>query len=313
MSVTIAGVAVNTNANGTFTITKLTTTTFSLDGSTGNGAGTGGTATFAVILETADDHGLTDGCKINVYGVNGVTTADGVRYVLRIDGTHIALFSDSALTTAVAGSGAFGGVLPDKAILSASNATPIVIGSTAHGFANGDYVMISGVKGNGAANGLWIIANTAANTFEIKDIFSVNAAGSGTYAGGGIATRAGGWLGNGLSNVELILETLVMETAAGTRFIVMDEQLEPALNLDVGGQLVNSHDLYRGTRTSRRDNLVIFNELGVLNHESVDIVFGTRIEIACTSQGNRPGARDSDELTLGGSQFLTVFVAVVVQ
>jgi hypothetical protein len=42
----VAGVATNTNANGTWTVTRLSTTTFSLNGTTGNGAGTGGTATY---------------------------------------------------------------------------------------------------------------------------------------------------------------------------------------------------------------------------------------------------------------------------
>jgi hypothetical protein len=42
----VAGVATNTNANGTWTVTRLSETTFSLNGTTGNGAGTGGTTTY---------------------------------------------------------------------------------------------------------------------------------------------------------------------------------------------------------------------------------------------------------------------------
>src|SRR6266550_8917026 len=56
-----------------------------------------------------------------------------------------------------------------KAITGATNATPIVITATAHGFTNGDLVFVDGVGGNLAANGLWKIANVAANTFELTN------------------------------------------------------------------------------------------------------------------------------------------------
>ena len=69
-----------------------------------------------------------------------------------------------------------------KAITDATNATPIVITSTAHGFSNGHKVVINGVVGNTAANGLWVIANVAANTFELVD-----STGNAAYTSGGIA------------------------------------------------------------------------------------------------------------------------------
>lgn len=53
------------------------------------------------------------------------------------------------------------------AIINATNATPIVIGSVGHALQNGDEVYISGVQGNTAANGTWIVANKAADTFEL--------------------------------------------------------------------------------------------------------------------------------------------------
>ena len=350
-----------------------------------------------IVIETDGNPGLTDGCKVNIYGVNGNTAANGVRYVNRLTATTYELYSDSGLTTGVAGTGDFGGIQPNKTITAADNtwkitsstdATPIVVTSTAHGlsdgtririfghttnvaangsfyvdstgantfalysnsgltvpvagsgagagsggyfvkgtatgstvmvitsaahgFSNGDVVLITGVRGNTNANGQWIVAGVATDTFELTDLFSVNGVGSGTYAGGGTVTRAGGWLGNGLANTEVILESLVLEAPGpNQRFIVMDEQVEPSIGIDIGGQLLDAHDGYRGTRLSRLDNVVTFNALNGINFEVCDIVFGTRIEIACTSQGNRPGSRGSDELTLGGSQFLTVFVAAV--
>lgn len=73
-----------------------------------------------------------------------------------------------------------------KSITGATNATPIVITSTSHGFSNGDRVLISRVGGNTAANGLFVIANVAANTFELTDpVTGSNVAGSGAYTSGG--------------------------------------------------------------------------------------------------------------------------------
>jgi len=70
------------------------------------------------------------------------------------------------------------------AITGATNATPIVITATAHGYANGDAVFISGVLGNTAANGAWIIAAVTTNTFEL-----IGSAGNGAYTSGGTASR----------------------------------------------------------------------------------------------------------------------------
>lgn len=77
-----------------------------------------------------------------------------------------------------------------KPITGATNATPIVITATSHGFSNGDIVTISGVGGNTAANGVFRIANQATNTFELthRDT-GANIAGSGAYTSGGWAVR----------------------------------------------------------------------------------------------------------------------------
>lgn len=79
-----------------------------------------------------------------------------------------------------------------KAISGATNATPIVITATAHGFTNGDLVLIGGVLGNLAANGIWKIANQATNTFELTNpVTGANAVGSGTYTSGGYVVNLG--------------------------------------------------------------------------------------------------------------------------
>jgi hypothetical protein len=79
-----------------------------------------------------------------------------------------------------------------KAITGATNATPIVITATAHGFSNGDIVSVEGVLGNLAANGLWVIASVAANTFALTDpVSGGNAVGSAAYTSGGVAVCLG--------------------------------------------------------------------------------------------------------------------------
>lgn len=78
-----------------------------------------------------------------------------------------------------------------KAITGATNATPIVVTATAHGFANGDFVLIDAVGGNLAANGIWKIANQAANTFELTRPDGTNVVGSGAYTSGGFAVCLG--------------------------------------------------------------------------------------------------------------------------
>lgn len=65
-------------------------------------------------------------------------------------------------------------------ITGASNATPIVITSTAHGLTTGSVVKITGVGGNTSANNTWTITVLTANTFSLND-----SSGQAAYTGGG--------------------------------------------------------------------------------------------------------------------------------
>ena len=68
-------------------------------------------------------------------------------------------------------------------ISNATNATPIVITtSAAHLYASGDTVVITGVTGNTAANGTFVIAVTGSTSFTLT-----GSVGNGAYAGGGTA------------------------------------------------------------------------------------------------------------------------------
>ena len=60
------------------------------------------------------------------------------------------------------------GVTP-VAVTSSTDATPIVVTATSHGFSNGDLVLIFGHTTNIAANGIFRVANKTDNTFELTD------------------------------------------------------------------------------------------------------------------------------------------------
>lgn len=66
------------------------------------------------------------------------------------------------------------------AITDATNASPIVVTATSHGLTTGDLVTISGVVGNTAANSLFRVTVTDANTFSLD-----GSTGSGAYTSGG--------------------------------------------------------------------------------------------------------------------------------
>jgi len=77
-----------------------------------------------------------------------------------------------------------------KAITGATNATPIVITSAAHGFSNGDKITIAGVLGNTNANGTFLVASKTTNTFELNNLAGANIAGNGTYTSGGTIVKS---------------------------------------------------------------------------------------------------------------------------
>lgn len=81
-----------------------------------------------------------------------------------------------------------------QAITGATNATPIVVTSASHGLSNGDLVANFSVGGNTAANGVFRVANVAANTYELTDPDTgANVAGSGAYTSGGRCLQWGTW------------------------------------------------------------------------------------------------------------------------
>lgn len=76
-----------------------------------------------------------------------------------------------------------------KAITGVTTATPAVVTSTAHGFSNGDIVVIRGVGGVLNANGTFKAASVATNTFALTTLDGQNVVGTGTYTSGGCAVN----------------------------------------------------------------------------------------------------------------------------
>ncbi len=74
-----------------------------------------------------------------------------------------------------------------KAITGATNAAPIVITAASHGYATGNTVTITGVGGNTAANGTWVITVLTTNTFSLN-----GSIGNGAYTSGGSVKSASG-------------------------------------------------------------------------------------------------------------------------
>ena len=71
-------------------------------------------------------------------------------------------------------------------ITAASNASPIVITSAAHGLTTGTRVTIAGVGGNTAANADFTVTNVSTNTFSLD-----GSTGNGAYTSGGTWHAAG--------------------------------------------------------------------------------------------------------------------------
>lgn len=86
------------------------------------------------------------------------------------------------------------GSLPGMAITGATNASPIVVTSPAHGLASGVTVRVSGVLGNTAANGRWTATRVSNDTFSLN-----GSAGIGEYVN---KPTQGVWIAPGITYAE---------------------------------------------------------------------------------------------------------------
>lgn len=94
----------------------------------------------------------------------------------------------------ITGQSGFVSFADTKNVTAATNASPIVITSANHGLTTGTLVTITGVGGNTAANGTFVITRIDANTFSLN-----GSSGNGSYTSGGV------WNITGLYRVTLTL------------------------------------------------------------------------------------------------------------
>ena len=75
---------------------------------------------------------------------------------------------------------------PDEAtVTGATNASPIVVTSAAHGFTNGMVVTVDSVEGNTNANGDWVVTDATTDTFKLYTTAGVASSGNSAYTTGG--------------------------------------------------------------------------------------------------------------------------------
>src|SRR5277367_682209 len=143
-----------------------------------------------------------------------------------------------------------------KQISGATNATPIVITATSHGFSNNDIVYISGVLGNLAANGLWLVASTTTNTFAITDMSGNNVVGSGTYTS---STGRAVNMGPSISNNWSELSGCLVGTATNLSGESAAQGIANASTLtftSVSGNTCQAIALFKNTGTSSTSKLI---------------------------------------------------------
>lgn len=84
------------------------------------------------------------------------------------------------------------GVEATKAIESSTNATPIVVTITGHGYSTDDYVQITSHSTNTNANGFWKISKVNDDSFQLLTTQGANSVGNGTGVATGTCQRANG-------------------------------------------------------------------------------------------------------------------------
>lgn len=222
-----------------------------------------------------------------------------------------------ATPTAVAGSGAVTG---------ATNASPIVITQVGHGKANGDAVFISGVGGNTAANGAWVIANITANTYELR-----GSAGNGAYTAGGTAsfvarrydfsssvasfvmasfnaqTLLKQWLGYGLFPTTAKFEFGGVRhakfTASGEGVRVLDSDTFSGLTLAEAGQLTAFPAEPTGTLPTDSGPVTAHFGSLLIGSQSLPCIASASLDISTgLSFGNPPCLGESTFNRLGGDE-----------
>lgn len=199
---------------------------------------------------------------------------------------------------------------PSGTITNATNASPIVITSTAHGRTTGDAVVVSGVGGNTNANNVpinplglpatgavapnpnWIITVIDANTFSLN-----GSTGNAAYTSGGTWNWAVGAFANAskifnksVPASQVIANILPADAAGATALSGTQPQLMPAF-LNPSGSIVLTDNA--GNELNTVSWLNLLSQAGTVSHKAIKALetrFGSRVEqILNLSGGANPG------------------------
>jgi len=147
-----------------------------------------------------------------------------------------------------------------KAITGATNATPIVVTATAHGYTNGDIVYIDGVAGNAAANGIWQISGVATNTFNLLNpVTGGNSTGSGAYTSGGAAVCLGpSASGDNLDDISASIVGSAVTLTSPTMVQGVADAADATFTA-VTGASAEAFIIYKDTGTASTSTLLLWN------------------------------------------------------
>jgi len=102
-------------------------------------------------------------------------------YIMEFGNQYIRFYKDQGIITEA-----------NKTISAATQANPIVITATSHGYSNGDHVIITGVVGMTELNGkTFKVADKTTNTFELQTVdgTDINSSSFTAYSSGGVANK----------------------------------------------------------------------------------------------------------------------------
>jgi hypothetical protein len=144
---------------------------------------TGATTEAPIKVKTGNAHGLETGHQVVIKNVAGNLDANGTFKVTKVSATEVTLDdTDGIDNDPYAGGGTLRRV-------NVTNDPPIVITCAAdHSLATNDYVYVTGVGGNTAANGLFRVTMVDARNFRLNDSDGTF---SGEYTSGGTVQKCG--------------------------------------------------------------------------------------------------------------------------
>lgn len=141
---------------------------------------------------TAPAHPFSDGMRVTLTGVAGMTEVNGNTYVVgnsTADTFQLVGIDTTSFTAYSSG----GTVTQDLTVIGTTQANPVVVTVDAHGFANNDEVFLNGIGGMTQLNGnRYYAANVTPNTFQLTDQVTganVDGTGFGAYTSGGTAGK----------------------------------------------------------------------------------------------------------------------------